>query len=107
MAGNSSIGTLFYPPKVDEISISSFCEMLRIFRNYLPESTRIISDQAATRNSVENLTHLLGLEISKPFYLNGRPGIRFARVPSQELSSLMELDSLIIFLLFASRGDAF
>ena len=31
--------------------------------------------QAATCNFDENLAQLLGLDISKPFYLNGRPGI--------------------------------
>ena len=42
--------------------------------------TRIIWHLAATCNSNENLTHLLGLEISKPFYLTegrelrGNPG---------------------------------
>ena len=42
----------------------------RIYPNYF----RSGCDKQFCRNSVENLTHLLGLEISKPFYLNGRPG---------------------------------
>ena len=36
----SSIGTSFYPPKVDEISINLLCEMLGIFRNYCARSNR-------------------------------------------------------------------
>ena len=36
----SSLGTLFYPPKVDEISINVFRQMLKILRDYGARSNK-------------------------------------------------------------------